>query len=63
MNATQTTSLQPGTMTTPGHAHPVGAPQGRPAERRAAIGSGGFVTPAVAAHMRRKMADTSQRSI
>ncbi len=45
MKVTQTTSLQ----------------QNRPAERRAAIGGGVITTPAVAAHVRKKVADTSPR--
>jgi hypothetical protein len=50
MKVTQTTGSF---ATTLGKSDRAGAPQDRPAQRKAAVG-GGSITPAVAAHMRRK---------
>jgi len=63
MKVKQATSTRLSSVATPGTADLAGAPQNRPAERKAVIGGGGCITPAVAAHMRRKMAGTGQRSI
>ena len=63
MTVTQTTSPQLGSVATPGKSVPVGPSQDRPAERRALIGGGWITTPAVAAHVRRKMADAGLRSL
>lgn len=62
MNATQIKSLQPDSMTNSGQSHRDDAPQSRPAEKKAVMGSGVIIPPAVAAHLRRKTAETGLRT-
>ncbi len=64
MKVTQTTSLHLDSVAaTPDRTDHGGAPQNRPAERKAVIGGGSITTPAVAAHVRKKMVNTGQRSV
>lgn len=61
MKVTQTATLKfASTATAPAGAS--GMPPIQPAGRQVAIGSGGFITPAVAAHLRKQMAARSRPS-
>lgn len=62
MKVTQATSLQLGSVEVSGHSQLGSALQSRSAEKKAVTGSGGYITPTIAAHMRRTMAAKAPRS-